>query len=178
MSRKTNFKHFIIDVDGVLTDGKFYYSSKGKVMKIFGPDDADALSLLVPQMNIHMISGDKRGFAITQKRIKQDMGYPLDLVSTFQRVDWIKSNYQLKNTIYMGDGIFDPLVFKKVGYSIAPQNASPQTKKHADFVTISKGAEGAVAEAVIHILDKFFSGFNIFTHSFTNGSAAWKKQTE
>jgi 3-deoxy-D-manno-octulosonate 8-phosphate phosphatase (KDO 8-P phosphatase) len=42
----SKFKIFIIDVDGVMTDGKFYYSDKGKVMKVFGADDNDALSLL------------------------------------------------------------------------------------------------------------------------------------
>ena len=34
-----NLKTFIVDVDGVLTDGKFYYSSEGKLMKKFGPHD-------------------------------------------------------------------------------------------------------------------------------------------
>ena len=39
-------KIFIIDVDGVMTDGKFYYTKQGKVMKCFGADDNDALKLL------------------------------------------------------------------------------------------------------------------------------------
>lgn len=56
---------FVFDVDGVMTDGKFYYTEKGKVMKKFGPDDNDALSLLDPFMEIRFISGDKRGFSIT-----------------------------------------------------------------------------------------------------------------
>ena len=30
-------RYFVIDVDGVLTDGKFYYTTEGKVMKKFGP---------------------------------------------------------------------------------------------------------------------------------------------
>ena len=37
-------KYFILDVDGVFTDGKFLYTKDGKVMKIFGPEDNDALS--------------------------------------------------------------------------------------------------------------------------------------
>jgi len=37
---------FILDVDGVMTTGHFFYSAKGKAMKIFGPDDNDGLSLL------------------------------------------------------------------------------------------------------------------------------------
>ena len=41
-------KAFVLDVDGVMTDGRFYYNIEGKVIKIFGPDDHDALTLLKP----------------------------------------------------------------------------------------------------------------------------------
>ena len=35
-------KVFILDVDGVMTTGQFFYSKDGKQMKVFGPDDNDA----------------------------------------------------------------------------------------------------------------------------------------
>ena len=41
-----NPKAFLLDVDGVMTTGQFAYTADGKAMKIFGPDDNDALSLL------------------------------------------------------------------------------------------------------------------------------------
>ena len=90
------FRTCILDVDGVMTDGKFYYSDKGKVLKVFGADDNDALSLLKNYMDIHFITGDKKGFSITKKRIRDDMGFKLSLVSTVKRVDWIKKHYNLK----------------------------------------------------------------------------------
>src|SRR5687768_12316343 len=99
-------KNFIIDVDGVFTDGKFYYTDEGKVMKKFGPEDNDALSLLRDRLVVHAVSGDKRGFAITKKRIADDMKLPLDLVSTYDRIAWIRERYDPSETIYMGDGIF------------------------------------------------------------------------
>jgi len=102
-------KNFIIDVDGCLTTGQFLYSAKGKVYKVFGPDDADALSILKNTINIQMISGDKRGFTITKKRI-DDMGFPVTLVSTFERVKWIEEKFNLDETIFMGDGIYDALL--------------------------------------------------------------------
>jgi len=159
-------KYFIIDVDGVFTDGKFYYTSEGKVMKKFGPEDNDALSLLKDKLQIHAISGDKNGFEITKRRIVEDMHLPLDMVSTFKRIEWIREHFDPKETIYMGDGIFDPLVFKDVGYSIAPANAFYKTKGLADFVTNAKGGEGAVAEACLHILEEFFEPFDLFKHKF------------
>ncbi len=168
-------KNFILDVDGVFTDGKFYYTTDGKIMKKFGPEDNDGLSLLKGKLHIHAISGDKNGFAITQKRIADDMKIPLDMVSTFQRIEWIKERFNPSETIYMGDGIYDPLVFKEVGYSIAPANAFYTTKSKADFVTNAKGGEGAVAEACIHILEKFFEPFDVFKINFSNGSGSWSK---
>ena len=50
------YKVLILDVDGVMTDGKFYYSDKGKVMKVFGADDNDALSLLKEYIKIIFVS--------------------------------------------------------------------------------------------------------------------------
>lgn len=153
-------KVFILDVDGVLTTGNFFYSSKGKMMKVFGPDDNDALSLLDPFISIHFVSGDKLGFDISKKRIVDDMKYPLSLVSTTYRIEWIKKNFNSDDVIYMGDGIFDHLVMKEVAYSIAPSNSDSYTKEVADFVTQRSGGDRAVAEACLHILKKFFVEYN------------------
>ena len=150
-------KFFILDVDGVLTNGQFIYTSKGKVMKVFGPDDHDALNLLKDKLEIRFITGDVKGFGISKKRIVDDMNFPLDIVSTHQRINWIKKRYDVKSLIYMGDGIFDNIVMKNVYYSIAPNNASLLAKDYADYVTNTSGGDRAVAEACIHILNKFFN---------------------
>ena len=166
---------FILDVDGVLTTGHFIYTSEGKKMKIFGPDDNDAISLLKAFMDIRFISGDKKGFSISKKRIVDDMGLQLDLVSTIDRIDWICERYQPENVIYMGDGIFDHYVMKKVGYSIAPLNADKLAKKEADYITERKGGERAVAEACLHILEMFFEAYNpnIVPKSKPTGRGEW-----
>ncbi len=153
-------KVFVLDVDGVMTDGQFYYTHEGKVMKKFGPDDHDALALLKPYMDICFVTGDKRGFAISKARIVDDMKMPLELVSTIKRIDWITKKWNPKEVIYMGDGIFDHYVFKKVRYSIATENANPLAKKYADFVTNHSGGDRAVAEACLHILEKFFAPYD------------------
>lgn len=168
------YKNFILDVDGVFTDGKFHYSADGKVFKIFGDADNDALSMIKNKLHIEMVSGDKRGFPITKKRIQDDMGYAVSLVSTFERIQWIRDRFNPLETIYMGDGIYDPLVFEHVGFSIAPANAFYNTKKYAKFVTDSKGGEGAVAEAVIYIIEKIFKEkFDVHNLDFTKGSGNW-----
>ena len=132
-------KLFLLDVDGVMTTGQFIYTENGKTMKVFGPDDHDGLSLL-------------------KKFI--DMKFPLDLVSTIRRVEWISENYDLQDVIYMGDGIFDHYVFEKVGYSIAPANADKNARESANYVTERLGGDRAVAEACLHILEKFFEPYD------------------
>jgi 3-deoxy-D-manno-octulosonate 8-phosphate phosphatase (KDO 8-P phosphatase) len=151
---------FILDVDGVMTTGQFFYSAEGKMMKVFGADDNDALSLVRPHLEVRFVSGDKKGFAITKKRVVDDMGFPLDLVSTIRRIEWIKERYPAENVVYMGDGIFDHYVMRAVGYAIAPANADRLAKQHAHYVTDRSGGDRAVAEACLHILQKFFEPYD------------------
>ena len=155
-----NPKVFIIDVDGVLTDGGFYYSADGKVLKKFGADDNDALSLLKPYLEIIFITGDKRGYPISEKRIVIDMGMRLELVSTIKRIEWIKEYFNPNEVIYMGDGIFDHYVMRNIGYSISVSDGDENAKKYADYITKRTGGKRAVAEACLHILKTFFTPYN------------------
>jgi 3-deoxy-D-manno-octulosonate 8-phosphate phosphatase (KDO 8-P phosphatase) len=151
---------FILDVDGVMTTGQFLYTVDGKAMKVFGADDNDGLSLLKAYIEIRFVTGDKKGFPISKKRIVDDMGFDLDIVSTIRRIDWIAERYPLDYVIYMGDGIFDHYVMSKVFYSIAPSNADKNAKSHASFVTERAGGDRAVAEAALQILEKFFTPYD------------------
>lgn len=152
-------KVFLIDVDGVMTTGQFFYTPEGKAMKVFGPDDHDGLSLLKEFMEICFVTGDRRGFAITEKRIAQDMKFPLELVSTTHRLDWIASRWDPQTVVYMGDGIFDHYVFDKVGYGISPANGFYVARQKADFVTRCAGGDRAVAEASLHLMETFFTPY-------------------
>lgn len=153
-------KVLILDVDGVLTSGSFIYSAEGKMFKCFGPDDNDAISLLARFIEVRCITGDRKGFEISRRRIVEDMNLRLDLVSTIKRASWIADHYDLAEVIYMGDGIFDQYVMKKVGYSIAPSNADESAKAAADYITSRRGGDRAVAEACLQIMAKFFEPFD------------------
>ncbi len=150
----------ILDVDGVLTTGQFYYTAEGKVAKLFGADDHDALLLLKPFLEIRFISGDKKGFEISKKRISDDMKFPLDMVSTIARIHWIREHYDPNSVAYMGDGIFDSFVFGAVGYSLCPANAFPTARQNAHYVARADGGDRAVADACVHLLEKFFEPFD------------------
>ena len=116
-----------------MTTGNFIYSEDGKYLKIFGPDDNDALKLIKDYLDIKFITADKEGFNISKKRIVDDMGFELNLVSSSE-LNWIKDRYELNDVIFMGDGIFDFLVMKKFLY-YRTSNAYEITKSKADYVT-------------------------------------------
>lgn len=147
---------FVVDVDGVMTDGTFWYSETGKMFKRFGPDDADALSLAARFMRIEFVSADRRGFAITRRRIVDDMGYELSEVGGLERLAWAAERHGLNNVVYMGDGIFDAPLLEAAAYGIAPADADPEACRAADFVTTRPGGRRAVSEACLHVLEHFF----------------------
>lgn len=149
---------FVVDVDGVMTDGTFVYSEQGKLFKVFGADDADGLEMIRRHVPVRLVTADKRGLAISRKRIVEDMGLTLDLVSSSGRAHWIASVADPARAIYMGDGFYDGLTFAKVGYGIAPANAMEHTKDKADFVTSRRGGDRAVAQACLHLMEMFFGG--------------------
>ena len=121
---------FILDLDGVMTDGKFYYTRHGKIAKKFGPDDGDALNILKNFLDIIFVSADKKGFEVSKKRIQKDMNFKIYLVpGGIERKIWIQKKFKNKRVIYMGDGIFDSLIMKNFFYSISPNNSDPETKK-------------------------------------------------
>ena len=147
--------HFILDVDGVMTDGKFTYSKWGKKSKVFGPDDSDALKLISRYIPVLFLTSDKRGIKISKRRIVKDMGFALNYVPALERLDWLVDNFDLNTVIYMGDSFLDASILEKVLIGIAPANSSHLAILSADYVTKCSGAERAVAEACLYIAKTF-----------------------
>jgi 3-deoxy-D-manno-octulosonate 8-phosphate phosphatase (KDO 8-P phosphatase) len=143
-------KHFILDVDGVMTTGHFIYGIDGKLFKIFGPHDSDGLKLIRESVNIQFITADDRGFDITKKRIVDDMKYPLTLVKEENRFEYIKG-FDFDTVAFMGDGYFDSLIMPHCYISITPVNSRVECKKVATYITPSKSGEGAVMDACLFL---------------------------
>tara|TARA_Y100000389_G_C17210430_1_gene388221 strand:+ start:200 stop:703 length:504 start_codon:yes stop_codon:yes gene_type:complete len=149
-------KYFILDVDGVITNGQMIYDKYGKKYKTFGQDDYDSLKIIKNYINVQFVSGDKEGFKISKKRV-EDMGFKIKYLPVNVRKKWLEEKFGLKNCIYMGDGIFDHLIMQKAFYSIAPRGSLDHVVKSASFVTKKRPAQRAVAEAVIHLLKVIFN---------------------
>ena len=133
------FKHLVTDVDGVLTDGGFYYNTEGKVLKKFGPHDSDGFKILKSLgLSLQAISADKRGFPITEKRLN-DMGIPISHVTEVDRFCWVEDRFDLSKTIFVGDGYHDIELLKECALGIAPSNSLKIVKENANYVTDSCG---------------------------------------
>ena len=142
----------VTDVDGVLTNGKFYYSDKGKLLKEFGPHDGDGAKILRAEgIEIKAITADLRGFQITKKRLDH-MGIQLELVPEKDRLKWMNDNNDLLSTAFIGDGLYDIPVMKDCVLSFAPNNALDLTKKFATITTKASGGEGVLLEVAFEIL--------------------------
>jgi len=154
---KTKPELLVLDVDGVMTSGQFLYSEHGKTYKVFGPHDSDGLKMLRGKLRILFITADKRGFAISRKRIVDDMGYELRLVSESERSSFFDNELDIDKTIFMGDGIFDAPILARCAYGIAPASAREEARSAAAYVTPTVAGNGAVLDACIRIHEEFFS---------------------
>lgn len=143
---------FALDVDGVLTDGKFLWDKDGnKIYKEFGPDDADALKLLEKIIPVEIFSKDGKGFRISESRANH-MKMPIHYMNMFERMEYLDMTYGLENVIYMGDSFVDVPLLTKCRCGIATATSSPYAKKAANYVTSVGGGERAVAEAVFYVM--------------------------
>ncbi len=141
----------ILDVDGVLTDGRLTMGATGEPDKAFFVRDGLALKLWQRSGGkVAILSGRRE--AATARRAKElgiewvvtgivdksaEYGKLLDLAGVHDRA-----------TAYMGDDLPDLGPMEKCGFPIAVANAAPAVKRQAMYVTRSRGGEGAVAEVV------------------------------
>ena len=157
--RAKKIKLFLMDVDGVLTDGKMYYiPGKGREMvefKAFHSLDGIGLRLL-NQFGIitGVITG--RESPGTEDRAKSlGMGYAYQgFLSKLEPLRQILADTGLKpeNVAYMGDDWTDIPVLKKAGFACAPANAQAEVKLASHMVSAKDGGMGAVREVCDFIL--------------------------
>ena len=144
-----------VDVDGVLTDGGMYYSSKGDIMKKFHARDGMAVTLL-KKNNIPTVIITKEKTEIVKKwSLKMNVDKLFDRVKCKEKiiafgnknVKLCKSYNLVENNIaYIGDDVNDLEVMKKVGLSITPNDGISEIKKIVDYKCKKKGGEGTLRE--------------------------------
>jgi len=143
----------LMDVDGVLTDGKLYSvpDAAGHMVETKGFDTQDGVSLQWLSwkgIQTGVISG--RISPATEERARQcNMTYVyqghLEKIPILEEV-LRKSGFTSSQVAYVGDDLTDVVVMNRVGLSIAPANARPEVKRSAMHVTENPGGRGAVRE--------------------------------
>ena len=150
-------KAIVFDVDGVLTDGGIIYDNAGMEIKRFNVKDGQIISHLKNNgFIVGAITG--RNSQVVKNRceeLKLDFHFHGSHDKLVQ-YDRIKETYNLtdEQIAYIGDDIIDLTILTKCGLSATPNDARIYMKKYVDYITPSKGGDGALRDLADFILDE------------------------
>jgi len=145
----------LMDVDGVLTDGRIIYDSDGKELKFFHVRDGHGLKLVLRYgVKTGIITG--RNSSVVDKRAAE-LGIELVYQNAKDKkevIEKILSEQGLKpeQVAYIGDDIVDIPVFKRVGFRVTVPDAPYEVRQEVDYVTLNYAGKGAVREVCEIIL--------------------------
>lgn len=145
----------LMDVDGVLTDGRIRYPDSGGEIKTFDARDGAGLVLARRAgLRTGLISG--RGGPAVRRRA-QELGLSeihlkvKDKLAAYLRI--LKADgLDDAQVCYIGDDFVDLPVLARAGLSVAVADAHPEVLRRVDFVTAAPGGRGAVREVIDAIL--------------------------
>lgn len=142
-------KILMLDVDGVMTDGRIIMDSDGREMKNFDVRDGHGLKM-IQRYGIEIVILTGRTSQVVEHRAR-DLGITevyqgaLNKKEVFQQI-LLKHRIGPETVAYMGDDIVDIPVLKQVGFSASVADALEIVKQCVDYVTAKPGGRGAVRE--------------------------------
>ncbi len=154
--RAGKIKLLLMDCDGVLTDGRLYYSERGEELKVFHVRDGQGL--------VYWHQAGFRSGIITGRKSKileiraTELGiHFLKQASQDKEKDFeailIEAGVTADEVAFIGDDLVDLALFEKVGFAVAVGDAIETLFAKADYVTRSKGGLGAVREVIDLLFD-------------------------
>lgn len=141
----------LLDCDGVMTDGRLYFSATGAELKVFDVQDGQGIvSWIRAGYRVGIISG--RNSPIVQRRA-EELGIDLVYQSVKNKLEtaqqiFSETGITAEETAFVGDDIPDIELIEHVGLGVAVANAVPEVKAAADHVTDKSGGRGAVREVI------------------------------
>ncbi|MTG97161.1 MULTISPECIES: KdsC family phosphatase [Myroides] len=157
---------FILDVDGVLTDGSVHVAQDGNLLRVMSIRDGYAIKAAIEHgYNVFIISGgNNEGVRIRL----QNLGVKDIHMSVSNKVEVFdqllaKYNLNAENVMYMGDDIPDYHVMQKAALPTCPQDAVPEVKSVAKYISHVNGGKGAVREVIEQVMktqQKWFQHFD------------------
>ena len=146
----------LTDCDGVLTDGRLYFSNVGEAMKVFNVRDGQGIvSWHKAGFDFGIISGrgaeeiiqaraEELGITFVRTRSQDKVADACEFAADI--------GVQLDEFAFIGDDIGDLAVMKAVGFSAAVADAADEVKTAAAYITKRNGGDGAVREVIDMIL--------------------------
>lgn len=153
--RAKRVKVLLLDVDGVLTDGRIIYDSRGRDMKLFDVHDGLGVFLL-RQAGIPTVLITAKGSRAIKPRAR-DMRVAAVFENVFPKsavLPQILKRFKVaeQELCFVADDLVDLALMKRVGLAVAVFNAAPEIKRAASYVTLKLGGRGAVREVAELIL--------------------------
>ena len=147
--RAARVKLAIFDVDGVLTDGKLWYSDDGRELKAFHAHDGFGLKRLIANGIEVAIITSRMSHMVTERTAELGIAHVYQGQES-KRACFEELLHALKLTAdqasYCGDDLPDLPVMSRVGLAVAVANAHPWLRDRAHWRTRHAGGEGAVRE--------------------------------
>ncbi|MEO6709488.1 MAG: HAD hydrolase family protein, partial [Planctomycetota bacterium] len=129
----------VLDVDGVLTDGRVIYAGQEEVQLFHVHDGAGIVWLLKAGVQVAWITGrgskatETRARELGVKELHQKTGPKQPVLASLQQ----RLSISREQTLAMGDDLVDLELFALAAVCVAPANARPEVRARADFVTLS-----------------------------------------
>jgi 3-deoxy-D-manno-octulosonate 8-phosphate phosphatase (KDO 8-P phosphatase) len=146
---------FILDVDGVLTDGTIHVTQTGEMLRDMHIRDGYAMKAAVENgYTVCIISGgSNEGVRVRLRNLgitDIHLGVP-NKVETFNEFIELY-NIKPEQVLYMGDDIPDFHVMKLVGLPTCPQNAVPEIKNISKYISHINGGKGCVRDVIEQVM--------------------------
>jgi 3-deoxy-D-manno-octulosonate 8-phosphate phosphatase (KDO 8-P phosphatase) len=168
LEKAKNIKILLLDVDGVLTDGRIVYDSRGRDSKFFDVKDGLGVYML-GRSGIKTILITAKGSRAIRPRARD-----MRVAEIFENaspktlaLDKVLNKYkvELSEICFVGDDLVDLCLMKRVGFPVAVFNAVPEIKQTAKYITLREGGRGAVrevAELILKAQGKWQEAFKIY----------------
>jgi len=155
MDKAKNVKLVILDVDGVMTDGRIVIDDNGVEQRNF--DIKDGLGVVALQMcgvDVAIITSKKSGSVRHRAEELKIKRFHEGIKKKTEPYEQIIAEMGIGDAqvAYVGDDLVDLSLMKRVGFPVAVADAVPEVRAAAAYVTQARGGHGAVREAAEAIL--------------------------
>lgn len=155
LEKAKKLKLLILDVDGVLTDGRLFFDAEGNEYKSFHARDGHGIKLLRQTgVEVAVISGRKsKSVELRMKNLGIEHVYQghENKIAAFNEL-LEKTGISPDQTAHVGDDLLDLPIMIRVGLAIAVNDANFAVKQHANWCTDLPGGQGAVREVCDFIM--------------------------